>query len=133
MKIARKTWPVTFKKRGSDVLHPKFLLGIFECTKCKSRFRSRIQLSEHATEVAKISDLAKKVAEIRNELIQVQKTLHAKISEFETERHSFVQELGDLQEDAEFRAEALESEVSRLREEIKSLKELLGSGEKEPE
>jgi len=39
-------------------------------------------------------------------------------------------EIGDLKKDAESRADALEDEICQLREEIRSLKELLGySGE----
>jgi len=38
-------------------------------------------------------------------------------------------EMGDLEKDAESRADALEDEICQLREEIRSLKELLGSNE----
>ena len=129
VKVATKTWPVTFKKQDVSIVKPKFFLGMFECPKCKTKFRARIQLPEQQTETPKLQDLVETVKRIRSELIQTKKTLHEKISSLETDRGSLMLEIGDMQKDAEFRAEALEDEISQLREEIKSLKELLGSGE----
>ena len=124
--VAIKSWPVSFKKK-EDHAKPKFLLGIFKCPKCTTKFRARIESSSEPAEAPKLHDLVKQVKGIREGLIQARNTLHERIGTFETERGSLMLELGDLEKDAESRADALESEVCQLREEIKSLKELLGS------
>ncbi|HEX9261462.1 MAG TPA: hypothetical protein VF893_02945, partial [Candidatus Bathyarchaeia archaeon] len=105
------------------------LVGIFECPKCKSKFRSRVESPAKTLEISRLQDLVEKVKNIHKGLILTKKTLHEKIGKLETERGSLVLEIGDLQRDAEDRAEALESEICQLREEIKSLKEFLGSRE----
>jgi transcription elongation factor Elf1 len=131
--VALKSWPVTFKKQGEYYVKPKFFIGIFECPKCKSKFRSRVESAVKPAESPRFEELLQKVKSIQTGLIQTKKALHEKISRLETERGSLMLELGDLQKDAEFRAEELESEICQLREEIKSLKELLGSTEKDTE
>jgi predicted nucleic acid-binding Zn-ribbon protein len=55
--------------------------------------------------------------------------LREKIKTLETERASLMTEIGNLRKVAESRANALENEVSMLREEVKSLKDLLGNVE----
>jgi len=125
---ATKAWPVTFKRKDEHA-QPKFLVGIFECPKCKSKFRSRVESPAKTLEISRLQDLVEKVKNIHKGLILTKKTLHEKIGKLETERGSLVLEIGDLQRDAEDRAEALEMEICQLREEIKSLKEFLGSRE----
>ena len=130
--IALKRWPVTFKKQGENYRKPKFFIGIFRCTKCKTKFRSRIEslvkpAEVKQTEIPKLEDLVEKVRSIHSDLIQTNNALHEKLSGLETERGYLTLELADLQRDAEFRAEALEDEICQLRAEIKSLKELLDS------
>ena len=130
VEVAVKSWPVSFKKWGEDYAQPQFLIGIFECPKCKSKFRSSVESSARPAETPKFQDLVEKVKDIQNGLMQTKKTLHEKISRMETDRGSLMLEMGDLKKDAESRADALEDEICQLREEIRSLKELLGySGE----
>lgn len=124
--VAIKTWPVSFKKQGS-CSQPKFFIGIFECPECKSKFRSRVESAAKPAEIPRLQDLVVKVKGIQSGLVQAKLSLHEKISRLETERGSLMLELGDMQRDAESRAESLEKEICQLREEIKSLKELLGS------
>jgi len=131
VEVALKSWPVSFKKHDEDCAQPQFLIGIFECPKCKSKFRSRVESSAKSAETPKLQDLLEKVKEIHNGLIQTKKTLHEKISRMEMDRGSLMLEMGDLEKVAESRADALEDEICQLREEIRSLKELLGSGEEE--
>jgi hypothetical protein len=45
----------------------------------------------------------------------------------ETERAGVLGEMDELKRDAESRADALEAEVRQLREEVRSLRELLGA------
>jgi hypothetical protein len=51
----------------------------------------------------------------------------------ETERKNLLLEIDELRKMADSKAKALESEVSMLREEVKSLRVLLGAGEPEPD
>jgi hypothetical protein len=131
VEIALKSWPVSFKKQGEDYGQSQFLLGIFECPKCKSKFRSRVESSAKPAETPKFKDLVAKVKSIQNGLIQTKKTLHDRLNSLQTERGSLMLELGDLEKDAESRADALEDEICQLRDEIRSLKELLGSSEED--
>ncbi len=55
-----------------------------------------------------------------------------KIRSLETERNSLLLEIDELKKMADSKARALESEVSMLREEVKSLRILLG-GDEEPD
>jgi uncharacterized protein YlxW (UPF0749 family) len=55
-----------------------------------------------------------------------------KIRTLETERKNLVLEIDELKKMADSKAKALESEVNMLREEVKSLRILLGA-EEEPE
>jgi uncharacterized protein YlxW (UPF0749 family) len=55
-----------------------------------------------------------------------------KIRSLETERKNLILEIEELKKMADSKAKALESEVSMLREEVKSLRVLL-TGEPEPE
>jgi predicted nucleic acid-binding Zn-ribbon protein len=50
----------------------------------------------------------------------------------ETERKNLLLEIEELKKMADSKAKALESEVSMLREEVKSLRVLLGAEETEP-
>jgi uncharacterized protein YlxW (UPF0749 family) len=51
----------------------------------------------------------------------------------ETERKNLLLEIEELKRMADSKAKALESEVSMLREEVRSLRVLLGAGEPEPD
>jgi uncharacterized coiled-coil DUF342 family protein len=65
-------------------------------------------------------------------LINNFKNVVEKIRSLETERKNLLLEIEELKKMADSKAKALESEVSMLREEVKSLRVLLG-GEPEPE
>jgi len=62
-------------------------------------------------------------------LMKVLRELRKKIEVLENERTSLLAEVENLKRAAEAKAGKLESEVSRLREEVKALKELLGETE----
>jgi predicted nucleic acid-binding Zn-ribbon protein len=55
-----------------------------------------------------------------------------RLKTLETERKNLVLEIEELKKMADSKAKALESEVSMLREEVKSLRVLLGAEETEP-
>ena len=55
-----------------------------------------------------------------------------RLKTLETERKNLLLEIEELKKMADSKAKALESEVSMLREEVKSLRVLLGDEETEP-
>ena len=57
------------------------------------------------------------------------RNLRERIRTLETERGNLMMEIEKLKKVAESRVDALEGEVSMLREEVKSLRDLLGSTE----
>lgn len=59
------------------------------------------------------------------------KNVVEKLKSLETERRNLLLEIEELKKMADSKAKALENEVSMLREEVKSLRILLGSGEPE--
>ncbi len=61
------------------------------------------------------------------------KSIVEKIRALENERKNLLLEIEELKKMADAKAKALESEVNMLREEVKSLRVLLGTEEAEPE
>jgi uncharacterized protein YlxW (UPF0749 family) len=61
------------------------------------------------------------------------KSVVEKIRTLETERNNLMLEIEELKKMADSKAKALESEISMLREEVKSLRILLGAEETEPD
>jgi predicted nucleic acid-binding Zn-ribbon protein len=68
---------------------------------------------------------------IKEELMQTLTNLRDKIRTLETERASLMVEIEKLRKIAESRADALENEVGVLREEVRSLRDLLGYAQEE--
>ncbi|MBX5328572.1 MAG: hypothetical protein QHH18_07685 [Candidatus Bathyarchaeota archaeon] len=60
------------------------------------------------------------------------KNIIEKIKSLEAERKNLMLEIEELKKMADSKAKALESEISMLREEVKSLRVLLGAEEPEP-
>jgi septal ring factor EnvC (AmiA/AmiB activator) len=117
---------VSFKKQEEGAA-PQFCVGIFECSNCKSRFRSRVALPTESAETTNVKNAVEKIRDIRDGFMQTLKALREKIKTLETERASMMVEIEKLKKAAESRASVLECEIGQLREEIQSLKELLGS------
>jgi transcription elongation factor Elf1 len=124
---AVKSWPVSFKKQDEEEAKPQFIVGVFECPKCKSKFRSRVESASEPADTNGVMGLVERINSIREGLTQTLKALRVKIKTLETERACLLTEVEELKRVAELRASALEVEVSQLREEIKSLREVLGS------
>jgi septal ring factor EnvC (AmiA/AmiB activator) len=127
---AVKSWPVSFKKRTIRGAVPLCYVGIFECPKCKSKFRSKVESRTKPTETISVRDAVEKIKVIREGLMQTLKTLREKMRTFEADRADLMSEIEILKKDAESRVDALEDEVNQLREEVRSLRELLGSAER---
>jgi chromosome segregation ATPase len=123
-----KTWsmPRRSTKTGGE---SKLIMGLFECTNCKARFRAAVEAKIKTEEAVSIKNMVDRIKGIKGELMQTLKNLREKIKTLETERANLMLEIDELKKVAESRVSALESEVGMLREEVKSLKELLGYGE----
>jgi regulator of replication initiation timing len=61
------------------------------------------------------------------------KSVAERIRQLETERKNLLLEIDELKKMADSKAKALESEVSMLRDEVRSLRMILGGTELEPE
>ena len=125
-----KTWPIPSRKPLAEGEKPR-LAGIFECPNCKARFRAAVEIEPSVGERASIKNMVERIKGIRGELMQTLVNLREKISTLETERANLMVEIEKLRKVAESRANALESEVGMLRNEVKSLRELLGYKEEE--
>ena len=121
-----KTWPIPSRRPLKKGEEPR-LAGIFECSNCKTRFRAAVESEVKVTrEPANLSVMVERIKGIKGELMQTLRNLREKIKTLETERANLMIEIDKLRKVAESRATALESEVGMLREEVKSLRELLG-------
>jgi vacuolar-type H+-ATPase subunit I/STV1 len=125
---AVKCWTVSPAKHRATGYIPEFRVGIFECPKCESKFRSKVDATAKPVKTD-VKDLVVKVKEIREGLMQTLRVLREKINTLETERTSLLVEIEELKKVAESRANALETEVNQLREELRLLRELLGASE----
>ena len=61
------------------------------------------------------------------------KSVAERIRQLESERKNLLLEIDELKKMADSKAKALESEVSMLRDEVRSLRMILGGTEPEPE
>jgi hypothetical protein len=120
-----KTWPIPSHRPPRENEETK-LVGIFECPGCKARFRSGIVAKMRSQETISIKDMVGRVRTVKEGLMQTLVNLRDKIKTLETERANLMVEIENLRRVAESRADALENEVTRLREEVKSFRDLLG-------
>jgi len=121
-----KTWPIPSRKPVKKGEEARLTVGIFECPKCKARFRAALEVGTGIEERVSIKNMVERIKGIRGELMQTLKTLREKIKTLETERSNLMIEIEKLRKVAESKVSALESEVDMLREEAKSLRDLLG-------
>jgi uncharacterized protein (UPF0335 family) len=125
-----KTWSIPSRRPLKEGEETK-LAAIFECPNCKARFRSAIDATMRIQETISIKDMVGKIKAVKKGLMQTLVSLREKIETLETERANLMGEIGNLRKAAESRADALENEVSRLREEVKSFRDLLGYAEED--
>jgi uncharacterized protein YlxW (UPF0749 family) len=120
-----KTWPIPSRKPLKEG-EPKLVVGIFECPNCKAHFRTVVEAERKKDEAVSIKSMVERIKGIQGELVQTLRNLREKIKTLETERANLMIEIDDLRKVAEARVNALESEVSTLREDVKSLRNVLG-------
>jgi vacuolar-type H+-ATPase subunit I/STV1 len=128
-----KTWSLPSRRQSKTGEETKVQVGIFECTECKAKFRAAVEpqpepMKEEAAD-ANIQDMVDRIKGIKGELMLTLRNLRDKIKTLETERANLMLEIDELRKVAESRVNALDSEVSMLREEVKSLRDLLGYSE----
>jgi chromosome segregation ATPase len=127
-----KTWSIPSRKAAKKGEESELIMGIFECSNCKARFRAAVTAETGTEETVSVKNMVERIKGIKGELMQTLKNLRGKIKTLETERGNLMIEIEKLKKMAESRVSALEGEVSMLRDEVNSLRELLGYTE-EPE
>jgi len=120
-----KTWPIPSRRPLKEGEQAR-LAGIFECPNCNARFRAAVETEVNPQQAVTIKDMVGRIKGIREELMLTLTNLREKIKTLEIEKASLMSEIENLRKVAEARANALENEVGTLREEVRSLKDLLG-------
>ena len=120
-----KTWPIPSNKALNEDEKPQ-LLGIFECPNCGSRFRHAVKNANEPKLTTGIKDVAEADKGTKGELMRIMASVRGKMNTMETERASLMTDIAKLKEVAQSRAEALEKELSTLRNDVRSLKDLVG-------
>lgn len=118
------------KKSSKTGDKSKIAMGMFLCPSCKTRFRASF---EEPVEATNIKSVAEDLRGIEGEFVNTLKNLREKMQKLESERSSLLLEIEGLKKAAESKASAIENEITMLRDEVKSLKELLGYSESENE
>lgn len=108
----------------------KMGVGMFLCPNCNTRFRASFG---EPVEETSIKSVAQNLRGIEGEFVNTLKNLREKMQKLESERSSLLLEIDGLKKAAESKASAIENEITMLRDEVKSLKELLGYKEGENE
>jgi uncharacterized Zn finger protein (UPF0148 family) len=120
-----RKWSISRKTTKPGV--GEVVFGTFKCPECGNKFRTAVRSSQR--EELSIKGMAEKIRGIEGELTNTLKNLREKLKTLSTERSNLILEIDELKKMAEAKADALESEIGMLREEVKSLKQLLGVGE----
>ncbi len=121
-----KTWSIPSRKAAKKGEERKLVMGIFECSSCKARFRAAVTAEIETEETVSVKNMVERIKGIKGELMHTLKNLRGKIKTLETERANLMIEIGKLKKMAESKVSALEGEVNMLREEVGSLRDLLG-------
>jgi len=126
---AKNNWTIQPIKRADTPVTPEINVGVYECPKCKASFKSATPTQTTVpTQSMKptVSVLSDRLNEIRSGLRQNLDNLRRNLEVLESERSGVLFEIEAVKRDAESKAVGLEIEISQLREDISSLKELLG-------
>ena len=120
-----KTWSLPRRASRSGEESGR-VVGMFVCPSCQTRFRASF---EKPTETASVKSVVENLKGIQGEFVNTLKNLREKLQKLEGERSSLLVEIDELKKAAESKANAIENEITMLRDEVKSLKELLGYSE----
>ncbi len=125
---AKNNWIIQPKRADASV-KPEIYVGVYECPKCKASFKSATQAQTAMPAQSAdptVSVLVGRLNEIQAGFRQNLENLRRNLEVLESERSEVLFEIESVKKDAESRAVGLETEISQLREDITSLKELLG-------
>jgi hypothetical protein len=125
---AFKRWRILPSKKEPVESEHRQQGGVYQCAKCKTKFKSTTNVEEKSSQPT-FSGSAERIEEIRLGLIQTLNNLRINIEALETEKPTLLFEIEDRKKNAESRVIELELEVSQLREELKTFKDLLGFSE----
>src|SRR3972149_610640 len=130
-KTKQTTTPKTItvlQVKQDDALTPEVDIEVFECPKCKTIFNQDTNNQTDNPQKGKptITDTIKKLCQVQLGLKQNLKNLRCNLGLLETERSGVLFELEALRRDSESRAEGLEEEIIKLRDESQGLKDVLG-------
>jgi chromosome segregation ATPase len=125
--LAVKNWTIQPINKEASLEVPEVQVTVFECPQCKVKFESPVA-DQAESEEETFTSLVERIVEIRLGLIQTLNNLRQNLQALESERPSVLFEIEEFKKDAESRASELEVEVNELREELRSLKDLLGLG-----
>jgi len=121
-----KTWSMPRRTSRSGEESKSVAVGMFVCPSCQTRFRASY---EKPTDTASVKSVVENLKDIQGEFVNTLKNLREKLQKLEGERSSLLVEIDELKKAAESKANAIENEITMLRDEVKSLKELLGYSE----
>lgn len=114
-------------KNGKVEGKMRLVIGVAACSSCGTKFPVRLSREASSGQTANVKNAAERIRSVRDEFMATLKALREKIQALETERAGLMVEVEKLRKAAELRASALEGEVNQMREEVKGLKELLGT------
>ena len=117
-----KTWSMIGRpsKTGERF---KLTLGLFTCPKCEKGFREVLGKEK---EKVGLKGMVHEIKGIERRLVQTLDELKDKIEKLKLQRAQLLDEIEELKRAGEKKADTLEKEVAKLREEVESLKEMLG-------
>jgi len=117
--------PAAENKKAAGSIQSAFRLIV--CPSCGTKFPSRVAVDMQSATTANVKNAAERIRGVRDEFMATLKVLREKIQALEAEKAELMVEVEKLRKAAELRANALEGEVAQMREEAKSLKQLLGT------
>ncbi len=114
--------------KQDETLTPEVDIEVFACPKCKTVFNqdTSSQTSRPQNDEPTITGLIEKICQVQLGFKQNLENLRRNLGLLETERSEVLFELETLRKDSESRADGLEDDVNKLREEIQGLKDVLG-------
>jgi uncharacterized Zn finger protein (UPF0148 family) len=102
----------------------KLTIGLFTCPKCEKGFREVLGKEK---ERATLKGVANEIKGIERSLAHTLGDLKDKIEKLKLQKSELLNEIEELKRAGQEKADTLEKEVASLREEVESLKEMLGN------
>ena len=120
--VATKKWSMVGRpsKTGERF---KLTLGLFTCPKCEKGFREVLGKEK---ERVTLKGMVNEIKGIERRLVLTLGDLKDKIEKLKVQRAELLDEIEELKRAGKKKADTLEKEVATLREEVESLKEMLG-------